>query len=342
MHNQKLNKSAVILSDIHRGSFSIVGNLYESTFEKLGIEVSHIATPTSNSERRFVHERFRGSVFFHNTVGRNFKPFAGEYNIALVLHEWSRYPEEWIPYLNEFDQIWVTTRHLERVLDISNVTPPINVIPPALDLEKAPVKSKWNSADPFRFLYIGETHFRKGLHLLFSAWKHAFPDIGEAHLTLKTSPNCSFASPREDIEIISENWSRQDVLKLYTQYDCLVSASLGEGWGLPVAEAIRAQLPVTANLWGGHESMLSSKNCFAIPHQEIHQPYSSVPELYAPGQQCGFSEPQQIADTLKRTIQSTPREREMLAHIAVSDLWKHYSLGAIADSILDRMLCPHA
>ncbi len=335
-------RPAVLLSDLHRGSFRIVGDLYEATFHALGIEVVQMAAPTTASERRSIGERFSGAVFFHNTVGRNFVPIEGETNIAMVLHEWSRYPAAWAPYLEAFDEIWVTTHHLQKVLSGSGVATPVTVLPPALDLETAPSKTNWESQSPFEFLYVGETHFRKGLHLLFAAWEQAFPESGAARLTIKTSANCPFESPRPDIQILTANWNRQELLELYPKYDCLVSASLGEGWGLPVAEAIRARLPVAANLWGGHASMLNAENCFSIHHQEIHQPYCSAPELYAPGQQCAFSEPDQVAAALRRVVDSTAEERQRISEQAVSDLWKHCSFDSIQSAIAERMAPVHA
>ncbi|MEM9161302.1 MAG: hypothetical protein AAGB46_19830, partial [Verrucomicrobiota bacterium] len=62
---------AVILTDFHRESFTIIGHLYMETFQRIGLEVSHLSTPVSQEERRALSEEFKDSLFFHNTVGKS-------------------------------------------------------------------------------------------------------------------------------------------------------------------------------------------------------------------------------------------------------------------------------
>ena len=183
----------------------------------------------------------------------------------------------------------------------------------------------------------GETHFRKGIHLLLTAWDQAFPNVDRATLTLKTSSDCPFDSPREDIIIVDQHWSDEELKDAYAEYDFLISASLGEGWGLTIAEAIQAKLPVVANAWGGQGSMLNSQNCFEIPHREILQPFSSIPEFYAEEQMCGYSSPDAIAQTILRASQSTASERRALAEQAFLEFEGRFGKDAASKRIQDRL-----
>ncbi|NRA27788.1 MAG: glycosyltransferase family 4 protein [Opitutales bacterium] len=316
-----------ILTDTTLPSFIHVGDLYAATFERLGWQVTHRTLAEPGELSGF-------DIVFHNVNGRNFRTIPGQRNIALFVHEWSRYPPEWIPYFDAFDAIWTTTEHCQRIAQESGLKPPAHWIPPAVDLDPVLQKTDYTASQPFHFLYVGAWHFRKGLHLLFRAWDIAFPEPGAARLTIKTSADCPFKTPRSDIEIITDPWSQDTLQTAYTAADCYVSASLGEGWGLPIMEAIRAGLPICANTWGGHGSMIDDTSAFVIPHQEIPQTYASRPELYAPDQTCGYSSPEAIAETLRQAVLSTPEKRHAISARAAVRLSEHYGLFRLKAKML--------
>ena len=337
-------QTLVVLTDFTKASFAIVSNHYVNTFRRMGLQVEHLPYPNSEDDLKSLSQKHQGALFFHNTNGKNFRLVKGETNIAWVLHEWSRYPSQWLPYLEPFSEVWTTTVHVSELLIESNLKTPALFLPPALDSESVPIKSSYDTVDPFRFLYVGEWHFRKGLHLLFRAWEIAFPQPGVASLTVKTSASCPFESPCGDIHIIRESIVEPVLHQLYLDHDCYISTSLGEGLGLPIAEAIMARLPVAANLWGGHKSLLIPEGCFEIPHSEIIQPYCSLPELYATEQKCGFSDPREIAKMLQRIVETDPKERRMRAEHAYRWFQQQYGYGFVRERLLQRLkdLCSNA
>ncbi|MEM7672950.1 MAG: glycosyltransferase [Verrucomicrobiota bacterium] len=317
-----------ILTDFSLPSFVRIGILYARTFEELGWKVDHL--PMGSETTKFTD---RYDCVFQNVSGRNFKAIKNCKNIGLFVHEWSHYPTAWRSYLDDFDALWTTTQHCKTIAERSELKPSALWIPPVFDLEAHPQKNSYHTSTPFRFLYIGEWHFRKGLHLLLESWQHAFPEIGEAQLTIKTSADCNFKSPREDIQIVVERWPVEMLNQAYIESDCYVSASLGEGWGLPIMEAIRSGLPVCANLWGGHSSMLTSESCFEIEHQEIPQVFAPRPEVYAPGQTCGFSSETRISKALRRAVNSSENERKNISAKALNRLNQDFSIDAFKERI---------
>jgi len=186
---------------------------------------------------------------------------------------------------------------------------------------------------------VGEWHFRKGLHLLFRAWDLAFPKSNQAALTIKTNASCPFESPREDIRIIKQKLSVSELESMYLEHDCYLSASLGEGLGLPIAEALQAELPVCTNFWGGHTSLLQKGGFFELPHKEIVQPFCSLPELYALDQTCCFCDPKEIAKTLLRVVASSDEEREKMASRAAGSFAENFGLEAAKSKINSRLEC---
>ena len=198
--------SITILTDFHRSSYEIIGNLFEDSLIKFG-KVTQLSTPTDPIRRKTLSEKLKNEVVVHNTLGDSFIPIKGCYNIALPFHEWSEYPKNWIKLLNKFDEIWTTTDHVLEVLTRGGITTPVFRLPPALDSENIPEKRNWSLSEKPKFYFVGEPHFRKGHHLLMQGFMRAFPKAGEASLTIKTSPSCEWESPRDDIILIKEKWS---------------------------------------------------------------------------------------------------------------------------------------
>jgi len=323
-------RRAIILNDPDRQSYQIIGAHFRRTFEAAGIEVAEWPLPLDRAARRRAAREAAGAVVFHNTIGPLFEPLPGVVNVALPLHEWSRYPAGWIERLNRFDAVWASSRFVARVLRMSGLKAPLSWVPPALDLELPPPKRSWAATRPFRFLACGEAHFRKGFHLLVAGFVEAFPLVGEATLTIKTSPGCSWKSPRRDIVFKTEALPRQRLLGLYRRYDAFVSTSLGEGLGLPVAEAVLAGLPVVANRWSGHADLLAADACYAIPFRLVTQPFSSDPSYYADGQRCAWSDPADIAAALRKVAGETPAAHQRVAKAARRHLSRDFGAAAAA------------
>jgi glycosyltransferase involved in cell wall biosynthesis len=317
----------LILTDFSRGSYKIIGDLFAKNLSKFGT-VTHLPTPQTEKSRNAINNDFPRSLVLHNTLGEGFVPLLDCYNIALPFHEWSKYPANWIGLLNKFDEAWVTTDHLQHILLQSGLNVPAYKISPPLDFVNIPVKSSYETTVQPRFLFVGEPHFRKGHHLLMNGYMKAFPVEHDAKLTIKTSPNCEWESPRADIELIKEDWNRDRLVEEYIRHDCFVSASLGEGLGLPIAEAIIAQLPVCANYWGGHQSMLTKKSFVEITHREIIQPFTSDPKYYAENQKCAYSSPNAIKQALLEFLTLNSNQKQSMTKTA-----KEKFLGRFGSSV---------
>ena len=328
-------KKVLILTDLYRGSYRLLGDFYHSCLRDC-LDVSQAPTPTSQNERDALN--CRGSVVLHNTLGDGFVPIRGCYNVAMPLHEWSEYPRQWIGNLNQFDEIWTSTNHIRELLQRGGLQVPSFLLPPSLDQENFIPKNNWRIKEKPSFLFVGESHFRKGNHLLIDGFLKAFPNPDMACLTIKTSPSCTWDSPREDIIVIKEDWNRRKLLTEYSRHDCFVSASLGEGLGLPVAEAIMSMLPICTNFWGGHKSLLTVGGFIEIPHEEIIQPYTSNPAFYAECQKCAYSSPQEIAKSIKVFNNSSILERKKMASLAKKNFLKTYGRKNTLKNIHSRIL----
>jgi glycosyltransferase involved in cell wall biosynthesis len=319
--------AAVFLVDTDRGSYSRAADLYAAAFDAAGIGVD--VRPHGGGHR----DGLAGRWVVQHTIGPLFEPIAGATNTAVVFHEWSRYPSEWLATLNRFESVWAPSRHVEDVLRRSGLAAPLHYVPPPLSFTGAIQRTSWSAGTPFRLLAVGEPHFRKGFHLLLEGYRRAFPSPGEAELTLKVSPACTWDSPRADIRLVRERLSPEALARLYTGHDALVSTSLGEGLGLPIAEAVDTLMPVVTNLWGGHCDIVSADGAWVISHEEVPQLFCSAPSFYADGQCCAYSSPDRIAAALRAVVSATPAEREARARVARAALVARHGVAAAAGRI---------
>jgi glycosyltransferase involved in cell wall biosynthesis len=321
---QRPFESAVFLVDGERGSYARAAELYAAAFRAAGIGVE--SREYANADAGDLRDRW----VVHHTIGPLLRCVDGAFNTAVVFHEWSRYPSGWIETLNGFDAIWAPSRHVRDVLLASGAEPLVSDVPPPVILEDAPVKRSWTTSRPFRFLSVGEPHFRKGFHLLIAGYLAAFPREGDAELTLKVSPACDWQPPRRDITFVRDRLSRSELSALIADHDAYVTASLGEGLGLPLAEAILARVPAAANWWGGHRDLVEPPAFWPIDYDELPQPFCSQPSYYATDQQCAYSSPDRIAATLRAVADAKPEERERRARLAEARLRQTHGLTQIA------------
>lgn len=69
--------------------------------------------------------------------------------------------------------------------------------------------------------------------------------------------------PRVEL-VQGEDMPRAALRNLYAAADAFVLPTRGEGWGLPIAEAMAMALPVIATNWSGPTALLSADNSFAL------------------------------------------------------------------------------
>ena len=138
----------------------------------------------------------------------------------------------------------------------------VRVVPNGVDTEKfrpgvrplaLPTKKK------FKFLFVGGTIFRKGPDILLDAFTQAFTAADDVCLMIKDFGGDSFYQGQTaetairafqqkpgapEILHLKDEISSEQMPGLYTACDCFVLPYRGEGFGMPVLEAMSCGLPV--------------------------------------------------------------------------------------------------
>ncbi|SPD74740.1 hypothetical protein PITCH_A330005 [uncultured Desulfobacterium sp.] len=199
--------------------------------------------------------------------------------------EYGSLPKEWIePMRNLVDEIWVPSNFVresyiksgipgERVCVISNGVSTDMFNPAAAPL-------RLNTEKKFKFLFVGGTIWRKGPEILLHAYFNSFTANDDVCLIIKDMGGDSFYKGQTlsetlhkmqenpdapEIHYLKDNISPRDLPGLYTSCDCLVHPYRGEGFGLPIAEAMACGLPVLITEYGAALDFCSKENAYFIP-----------------------------------------------------------------------------
>jgi glycosyltransferase involved in cell wall biosynthesis len=181
----------------------------------------------------------------------------------------------------------------------------IVVIPEAVDTDLFdPSLSPPRDNNPiFNFLSIFKWEYRKGWDLLLQAYWDSFTVTDPVVLRLKTyvpkwysgNKNVTYIMeefalekynktlaelPRVQLEDEHEASTRVDMRNLLSSVDCFVLPTRGEGWGLPIAEAMAMALPVIVTNFSGPTAYANDENSYLIPvANEYDQHGFAIPDV---------------------------------------------------------------
>jgi glycosyltransferase involved in cell wall biosynthesis len=203
--------------------------------------------------------------------------------------EFGAIPQDWLAPLHaNVDELWVPSEFVRRMYVEAGVDADrVVTIPNGVDLAAftpdGPQRELPEAGEGTRFLFVGGLIGRKGADVLFDAWREAFAGRDDVTLVLKDfgandiyrdsgrepirEHIASGALPR--IVLIDEDLSTGEVAALYRACDVLVHPYRGEGFAMPVLEAMASGLPAIVTAGGPTDEFLPEDAGWRIDARKV-------------------------------------------------------------------------
>jgi len=186
------------------------------------------------------------------------------------------FPLPWVPFLQQFDglvafteyardEIYKVTKDLK--VDVLHHGVDVNVFKPASPSEKRDLKSRILpfAKDKFLISWVGRNFVRKNPQAILQALSHWDKNLGglpgDLALYMHTSDQDPAGFPLTEVikrdfpettpyVFFPANHNINDgvpinlLANIYQASDLFVSTAMGEGWGLPITEAMASKVPV--------------------------------------------------------------------------------------------------
>jgi tetratricopeptide (TPR) repeat protein len=269
---------------------------------KFDLGIQHYEPPTfeAGTDPRFAALATRMRALPESpavTVRHHWPPnFAAPDKGKLVLiqpWEFGSLPRAWVDSIaRTVDEIWVPSRFVRDTYTSSGVPgEKVVVVPNGVNTARfhpgvAPYDFAANpntrhlKPGTFKFLFVGGTISRKGVDILLDAYDRAFTAGDDVTLIIKDFGTDSFYANQgagaliralqskpgaANIVYLTEDMSEAEIASLYAACDCLVHPYRGEGYGLPIAEAMACGKPTILTGFGAALDFAGDANAYLIP-----------------------------------------------------------------------------
>lgn len=220
-----------------------------------------------------------------------FKTKYGEYKIGFTMLEVDGLPASWVQSANMMDEVWTPSTFNRETFKRSGVTKPIHVIP--LGVNPAyfnPGIKGYRIDGPFTFLTMFEWGERKAPEILLKAFNDEFGSSEDVVLICKAynqDPAVHIPAQVRNYYLkdsggrivfsINEVVPSYQLGSIYRSVDCFVLASRGEGWGLPILEAMACGLPVIATNWSAQCDFISNDTAYLLDVERLRPAEAKCP-----------------------------------------------------------------
>ncbi|HKE55406.1 MAG TPA: glycosyltransferase [Pyrinomonadaceae bacterium] len=206
----------------------------------------------------------------------------GSPRVGFVVWETTIIPPEKLNVLRSLDAIWTTSRWGRQLLLNNGIgAEKISVVPKGVDVERfKPGPGKDHSLRRFRFLFVGKWEIRKGVEDLLQAFADEFHVDEPVELVIHGSnPYLRGFDLERNIRhvlgsrvasvIASRPLAEEGMVRLYNSCDAFVLPTRGEGWGLPIMEAMACGLPVIVTEYSAPREYLSQETAYLIGVEKL-------------------------------------------------------------------------
>jgi len=261
-------------------------------YDVRSVDVSPLLSGSPQPDRRPPWlEPGRGTVILHfnpdhlpaivTLLGR--RRLRGKRIVGYWAWELARIPERWLPALAEVDEIWTPSRFVAAAVSVAT-SKPVRVVPHPVALGRVGTKRRADFGFEGRFVALAVFSFassapRKNPVASVEAFRRAFGDDPSRLLVLKVSDAGDHPEDMAELEaaiggaqnirIEERRLGERDRLDLIASADVLLSLHRSEGFGLVMAEAMLAGVPVVATAWSGNMDFMDETSALLVPFRMV-------------------------------------------------------------------------
>ena len=272
----------------------------------------------------------------------------GRRRVGWTMLEVDGLPREWVDGCNRMDEVWVPATFNAETFRSSGVTVPIRVMPLGVDVDYLnPGITGFRPTRRYTFLSVFEWGERKGADLLLRAFAEEFKESEDVLLLLAVYNRDAGVDIHEEVArlrlppsppivvMLNPEFADHQMGALYRSADCFVLPTRGEGWGMPILEAMACGLPVIATDWSGPADFLHAGVGYPLQVKTMVDAVAKCPWYE------GFQWAEPDFDHLRfllREVVDRPdqaRARGLAAAAEVADRW---TIEHAADRVHRRLL----
>ncbi len=282
----------------------------------------------------------QGDVFSRNR---------GRLKIGYTMLEVDGFPRDWVDSANGMDEVWVPSEFNRRGFLASGLKRPIHRVPLGVDPEHfhPGIKGHPNPLQEFLFLANFEWGERKEPWLLLKVFNEEFSAKEPVRLLCKIVNRDARVNVGDEIRkldlketggkisfLFNREFPYHQLGSFYRSADCYVSASRGEGWDMPLMEAMACGLPAIATDWGAHTDFVHEGIAYLLRVK------GTVPAVAKCPYYEGFSWAEPDPDHLRhllRKIYENPLEARRRGAAAAREIAAKWTWDNTARKIVARL-----
>lgn len=276
-----------------------------------------------------------------------FKPNPNYYNVGFTMTEVDRINDEWVAKSNRMNEVWVPSRfNYDIFLSHGVRSEKLSIVHLGIDTQHFRPSRLDETKPRFTFLSSFELIPRKACDILMEAFCEEFGPHDPVELVIKSFENGGKYDPdgkaltaimqavlkkhpgHPFISLKKEILPYQELPTLYKNADCFISTSRGEGWNLPLMEAMACGVPVIALNWSGQTEFLTPLNSFLVNVPALEE----IKEPWCPGCRWAAVDKNSLRRAM-RTAYEQPLVARQKGVRARLDMKRKYSIKTIAEQI---------
>lgn len=279
----------------------------------------------------------------------------GAYKIGHCEFEGKEWPKLWAHYSNEMDEIWVPTEWDKQKALRCGVKVPIFVIYQGIDpdyFNPAIVPARIDITEEYKFLAVGAWDPRKNYKDLIEVFTETFKREEDVALVIKTINLGLSQGIKNEIKAMKINkkggkvyvkeieWDKEKLGCLYTMSDCLVLPTHGEGWGLPIFEALACGLPVITTGYGAPFEVLRNDKGEVYPGVHFissSEEKTATPYVYLEDNIWATPDREHLSKLMREVYENRNKEK-IDALITSKIIRERFSWQEVVKPIQDRLI----